>query len=210
MKTIVLIGATGNVGSRILAEALSRGYAVTAVARTPAKLAPRPGLTVVQGDAHRPAQFAESLRGTSALVSALNPSFTEPGLFVEANRALIDAVAAYGVGRFVVVGGASTLKNSAGVRLFDTGVFPQEWRPYLQAHRDTLALLVASAIDWSYFSPAMTLEGGERTGKYRLGGDVLVTDEAGESRISVVDYAAALVDELETHAQSRRHFTAAY
>jgi putative NADH-flavin reductase len=210
MKNIVLIGATGNIGSRILAEALSRGFSVTAVARTPSKLAPRAGLTVVQGDALEPAHFAASLKGAGALVSALSPAFADPRPFVEAARALIGATAAYGVGRLVVVGGASTLRNAEGVRLFDTGVFPPEWTPYLQSHADTLALLKASSIDWSYFSPAMTIEAGERTGKYRLGETSLVTDAAGVSRISYEDYAVALVDELEAGKQLRKHFTAAY
>lgn len=210
MKNIVLIGATGHIGSRILAEALSRGFSVTAVARTPSKLAERKGLTVVQGDALEPSRFASVLKGADALVSALSPSFTDPHPFVDANVALIAAVGTYGVGRLMVVGGASTLRNAEGVRLIETGAFPQEWMPYLRAHLATLEALEASSIDWTYFSPAMTIEAGERTGKYRLGGTSLVADAAGVSRISYEDYSVALVDELEARKQLRKHCTAAY
>ncbi|MFA6506331.1 MAG: NAD(P)H-binding protein [Treponemataceae bacterium] len=210
MKNIVLIGATGNIGSRILAEALSRGFPVTAVARDTAKLASRNGLRVVKGDALRPEAFAEVLRGADALVGALSPSFTDPKPFVEANKALARAVAEYGVGRFIVVGGASTTLNEKGVRLFDTGAFPPEWKPYLQAHVDTLDFLKESKIAWTYFSPAMTIEAGIRTGVYRAGGNAMLKDAAGNSRISYEDYAAALVDELESGANIHAHFTAAY
>jgi putative NADH-flavin reductase len=59
-------------------------------------------------------------------------------------------------------------------------------------------------------SPAALLEPGQRTGRFRLGGDQLLTDEQGQSRISVQDYAVAMIDELERSAHSRQRFSVAH
>ncbi len=78
------------------------------------------------------------------------------------------------------------------------------------AHRNVLPILKQADLDWTYFSPAAFIEPGERTGQFRLGGTRLVVNEQGESRISVEDYAVALVDELENPRHIRQQFTAAY
>lgn len=65
-------------------------------------------------------------------------------------------------------------------------------------------------IDWVFFSPAGALLPGQRTGKFRLGKDDLIVDENGNSRISVEDYAVAMVDELETPKHHCERFTIGY
>lgn len=65
-------------------------------------------------------------------------------------------------------------------------------------------------MEWSFLAPAAVLEPGKRTGKFRLGGDQLLVDENGESRISVQDYAKAMIDELENPQHIRQRFSIAY
>ena len=80
------------------------------------------------------------------------------------------------------------------------------------AAADALAVFQASTgdVDWSYVSPGALLEPGERTGSYRVGGDELLTDADGQSRITMEDFAIAMLDEAETPKHSRRRFTAAH
>lgn len=208
---LTLIGATGNIGSRILKEALDRGHRVTAVVRDTAKLTVRhDNLIVVQGDALRSETIAPALDGADALVSALAPGFDDQMAFREAGKNLVALAEKRPGMRLVVVGGASSLHVAPGVRLFDTGALPAEWTPYLTAHFDLLAHLKQTTIPWTYFSPPAVIEPGERTGTYRKGGTDLLKDAEGNSRISMEDYAVALIDELEKPERVGMQFTAAY
>jgi len=208
---ITLIGATGNIGSRILKEALDRGHLVTAVVRDPAKLTVQhANLTVRQGDALHPETVAPALDGADALVSAMSPAFADPAPFLEAGKNLVALARNRSGMRLVIVGGASSLHVAPGVRLFDTGAMPAEWTPYLTSHFDLLAHLKTTDLPWTYFSPAMIIEPGVRTGTYRKGGTDLLKDADGNSRISMEDYAVALIDELEKPERVGMQFTAAY
>lgn len=201
---IALIGATGNVGTRVLAEALSRGHRVTGIARHPEKLSPREGLTAARGDTAEPAALAEVLAGHDAVVSSTRFQGADP-------LGLIAAVKASGVRRLLVVGGAGSLEAAPGVALVDTAGFPAAYKPEALAGRDFLNVLRAEGeLDWTFFSPSAFFGPGERTGKFRLGGDRLLVGADGQSRVSMEDYAIALVDELEAPKHSRRRFTAGY
>lgn len=210
---ITLIGATGSVGSRILNEALSRGHQVTALVRDPAKLPARPGLTVVQGDALDAACLPSKLSGADAVVSAYNPGWTTPDIrskTLAAYRGIIDSVKNAGVKRLIVVGGAGTLLAAPGQFLVDMPGFPPEIKEAASGMRDVyLSLKPETALDWTYFAPAPLLSPGERTGKFRVGGDSLLPGD-GPAKISIEDYAVALIDELEKPAHSRQAFTVGY
>jgi putative NADH-flavin reductase len=207
---VTLFGATGNAGARILKELLARGHQVTAIVRDPAKLQPRPGLTVRKGDLSDVAQVAESVRGTEAVVSAYGPGLNSPGDLVGATERLLAGLKQAGVQRLLMVGGAGSLEVSPGVQLVDSGYLPAEWKPIALAHRDALEILTGSGLDWTSLCPAAYFEPGQRTGVFRLGKDNLVANEKGESRISMEDYAIAMVDELEKHAHSRQRFSVGY
>lgn len=73
-----------------------------------------------------------------------------------------------------------------------------------------LGALKPSDINWTYFSPSMLIQPGERTGVFRLGTDDLIKDDQGNSRVSFEDYAVALVDELEKPRNERARFTIGY
>ena len=207
---ITLYGATGNAGSRILSEALSRGHHVTAVVREAAKLSPRPGLTFTVGEHSTPDQIVPQIQGSDAVVSALGPGPDDPGRLVSLIDPLIAAVQQNGGPRLLVVGGAGTLNVAPGVTLIDSGYLPAEWVGIAKAHLEVLNHLRASNIDWTSFCPASFFEPGERTGKFRLGTDDLVSDANCQSRISMEDYAIALVDELEDPHHIRSRFTIGY
>lgn len=211
---IALIGATGMVGSRVLQEALSRGHEVTAVTRDPEKLAARPGLSVVKGDAGDPERLAEALKGHDAVVSSLNPGWTDPKLrenTVKAYEGILTAAKAAKARRLLVVGGAGTLDAAPGVFFVDTPAFPAQWKEGAAGMRDVYLLLKEEkALDWAFFAPAPLLEPGRRTGRYAFHGSSLPPGKGGApARIFVEDYAAALVDELEMPRHSRTRFTAA-
>jgi hypothetical protein len=207
---ITLYGATGNAGSRILTEALSRGHQVTAIVRDPASLAPRDELTITAGGVTSIDEIAAQIKGSDAVVSALGPGPDEPGKLVSLVDPLIAAVAKNGGPRLLVVGGAGSLFVAPGVTVIDSGYLPPEWLGIAKAHAEVLEHLRASSIDWTNFSPASFFEPGELTGKFRLGKDNLISDEKHESRISMEDYAIALVDELEKPQHIRSRFTIGY
>ena len=201
---VALIGATGNVGSRLLAELASRGHAVTAIARHPEKALARPGVTPKRGDVHDKAGLAPLLAGHDAVISAVRFSASDPHL-------LIAAVKAAGVPRYLVVGGAGSLEVAPGQKLIDTPSFPAAYKPEAGAGGAFLELLRGEKdLDWTFLSPSALISAGERTGKFRLGGDRLLTGPDGKSSITYEDYAIALVDELEKPAHSRRRFTVGY
>jgi uncharacterized protein len=218
---IVLYGATGRAGSRILTELLGRGHEVVAVVRDldkdPDRLAPNDGLTVVEGDLSSVAGIAEAIGGAQAVVSAYGPPADKTEQLLEVTKRQIAAVqqvsqqASSGhAPRLVVVGGAGSLEVAPGVTLESTNGFPAEWRPIAQAHEKALELLRESSIDWTYLSPSAFFEPGPRTGKFRLGQDGLLTAADGKSSISMEDYAIALVDELEQPQRRRQRFTVGY
>jgi putative NADH-flavin reductase len=162
-------------------------------------------VTAVAGDVNDPAALAKVLAGHDAVISAVPFRNTNPDV-------LIGAVRASGVKRYIIVGGAASLLNAEGVRLLDTPAlarFKESPEPaggavFLERIR------TVTDLDWSFFSPAVNFAPGQRTGKFRLGGDTVVVDAAGQSRISMEDYAVALVDELENPTHIRQRFTAGY
>ncbi|MGO9939279.1 MAG: NAD(P)-dependent oxidoreductase [Terracidiphilus sp.] len=206
---VVLFGASGMIGSRVLAELLRRGHVVTAVARNPEKIEGT-GAKVVKGDITDEASVAAIAKGAEGVISAYAPPQTNVASLPAAIRSLLGGLSKAGVKRLIVVGGAGSLEVAPGVQLVDAPNFPEQWKGIALAHRDVLPILKESALDWTCLSPAAFIQPGERTGKFRLGGTRLVTDAKGESRISAEDYAVALVDELENPKHVRQQFTVAY
>jgi putative NADH-flavin reductase len=207
---IVMFGATGTLGSRILDELLARGHNVTAVVRDPAKLAGHENVTGTSGDILNPADVADACRSADLVVSAYGPEPDNPQLLLNATISLIQGVKNAGVKRLVTVGGAGSLDVAPGVRLVDTHDFPKEWKAIALAHADALDLLKASSLNWTSASPAAFIHPGERSGKFRLGGNELLVDESGKSEISAEDFAIAIADEVENPKHIRQRFTVAW
>jgi putative NADH-flavin reductase len=200
---IALLGATGNAGSRILAELSRRGHAITAIARHPEKVPGLRGVTPVNADANDVAGLAAALKGHDVVISSVHFTASDP-------RKLFEAVHTSGVGRYLVVGGAGSLEVAPGVKLIDTPEFPAIYKAEAAAGGVFLDLLrQETKLDWTFLSPSAMFVPGERTGKFRLGRDQLLANEKGSS-ISFEDYAVAMADEIEKPAHSRERFTVGY
>ncbi len=209
---IVIFGASGALGTRLISEALLRGHEIVAVARNVAPLQERNRpIRCLAGDVIDPSSVAAVAADNDVALSAVT-QHDAPQMLVDAARALLAGLELAGVERLVVAGGAGSLLVPSGQRLVDTPEFHEEWKPEALAQADALAVYEAydGPVDWSYVSPAALLEPGERTGAYRTGGDELLVDEAGRSRITMEDFAIAMLDEAEEPQHTRRRFTAAH
>ncbi len=205
---IAIIGATGLVGTKILSESLDRGHEVTAIVRNPETLPMHPKLRAAKGDATEPAKLASLVAGHDVVISAFNPGKDERGTGA---RSIIDAVKRAEVERLLVVGGAGSLEVAPGKRLVDQPDFPAQWKDGALRTADFLDQLRGETeLDWAFVSPAAMLAPGERTGHYRVGGDQFMTDNDGESRISLEDYAVAMLDEAERPQHHCKRFSVAY
>jgi putative NADH-flavin reductase len=201
---IAVIGASGNAGSRIAAELARRGHAVTAIARNPGKIAERPNVTAKKGDADDRAALAKLLAGHEAAISSIHFLASDP-------EKLIGAAKDSGVGRYLVVGGAGSLEVAPGVRLVTTPTFPPQYKAEAEKGAAFLDRLSQEKdLNWTFLSPSALFTAGERTAKFRLGTDRLLTDGSGKSWISFEDFAVALADEIERPTHIRKRFTVGY
>lgn len=215
---IVLIGASGLVGTAVLDEAIARGHEVTAIVREPAKIKiQNEKLTVHKADATNVEEAAPLLQHHDAVVSAYNAGWTNPNIyqnFLEGSRSIEKAVKQSGIKRYLVVLGAGSLYVQPGVQLIDTPHFPQEYKPGASAARDYLTeLKLDTELDWTALSPAIEFHPGiphERKGIYRTGTESPVFDEKGRSTISAEDLAVAILDEIEHPKFIKQRFTVAY
>jgi len=201
---IVLAGATGNIGSRILDEALRRGHRVTGLTRDPAKLAARSGLQVKKANSAEVASFADVLKGHDAAI--LSVKWNENDV-----HQVLDALRKAGVKRCLFVVGAGSLLRKDGRTHFDhmaeKGIQPPTSKPAALALAEVQKV---TDLDWTAISPPASIQPGERTGKFHLGLDDLIEDDEGQSLISREDFAVAIMDEIEKPKHIRQRFTAAY
>jgi putative NADH-flavin reductase len=201
---IVLAGATGNIGSRILDEALSRGHRVTGLTRDPAKLAARSGKQAKKASTAEVSAFADVLKGHEAAI--LSIKWNENHV-----HQVLDALRKSGVKRCLFVIGAGSLLRMDGRTHFDhmaeKGIQPPTSKPAALALAE---MQKAADLDWTAISPPASIQPGQRTGKFRLGLDDLIEDDKGESQISREDFAIAIMDEIEKPRHIRQRFTAGY
>lgn len=211
---ITVYGAAGNVGKRIVSEALARGHNITGVVRTKAQFGRLPdNVRPYAADVSDQQQLAPTIKGQDLVISALRPPEGDEYALATLTQSVLDGAAAGGV-RVLLVGGAGRLLLPG--RGVETVLSAPDFLP-------TSAVAIARAcqaqyelcldetrVDWTYLSPAALLKPGERTGDYRLGIDTLVVDESGESHISMEDFAVAMLDEAETPKHIRRAFTVGY
>jgi putative NADH-flavin reductase len=201
---IVLAGATGNIGSRILDEALRRGHRVTGLTRDPTKLGAREGLQARKASTTEVTAFADALKGHDAAI--LSVKWNENDV-----HRVLDALRKAGVKRCLFVVGAGSLLRTDGRTHFDhmaeKGIQPPTSKPAALALAEVQKV---TDLEWTAISPPASIQPGERTGKFRLGRDHLLEDDKGKSEISREDFAIAILDEIEKPKHIRQRFTAAY
>ncbi|GAA4843085.1 NAD(P)-dependent oxidoreductase [Kitasatospora terrestris] len=208
MVSIAVVGANGNIGRCLVTEALARGHLVTAVVRDPDRYQGL-AMDVLPGDVLEPEDVARVAAGQDALVSAVGGG----RVVAEAARSLVAGLRELddAAPRLLVVGGAGSLLVGPGVRVWDDLGLPAPLRRTMHAHGEALEYLETVAdLAWTVLSPAELLEPGARTGRYRTGTDHLLVGPDGRSRITVADYAVALVDELENPRHLGERFTVGY
>ncbi|HET6704791.1 NAD(P)-dependent oxidoreductase [Amycolatopsis sp.] len=213
MAKLVVFGATGYAGGKISAEALRRGHEVVGVARNAGSVPE--GVDAHEGSLHDEEFVAQVVKGADVVVVATPAREIDGKKLIDAVPALARIASEHGA-RLSFVGGAASLHVAeGGPRLFDTPEFPAEYKEEAGNHAEVLGLLreQPESLDWFYVSPAAEFGAwtpGERKGEFRVGGDVLLTDENGKSHIGGDDFAIAYVDEIEQQKHRRARFTVAY
>ena len=227
---IGIIGASGNIGSRIHAEATARGHDVTAFTRDGAiaRGASWRDLDVFDLDA-----LGTVVASIDVVVSAFHPgnsarnigdalqrAIADPTAYARVATNLVKALESRTATRVIVVGGAANLEIAPGVttdddddrlrQVFRSIGVPEAYAQAAKGHRDALNVLRVSNRRWTYLSPSAEVYAGERSGRFRIGGDQLLIDGAGRSHISYEDFAFAILDEIEEPRHVQRRFTVGY
>jgi putative NADH-flavin reductase len=212
MMRIVIFGAAGSVGARVVAEALSRGHVVRAVVRNQDQLSSLPaGVERRIGNATSVEQVAALSADQDLVISATRPAAGQEQELVAAAKALLAGVTHNGA-RLLLIGGAASLKVSAtGRRVVDEpGFVPVSLREISVACCMQFDVCTADEkASWTYISPPALLVPGKRTGRYRSGHEHLLFDSEGNSTISLEDFAVAVLDEAESPRHYRSRFTVA-
>ncbi|MEO1204075.1 MAG: NAD(P)H-binding protein [Pseudomonadota bacterium] len=218
---LLVFGATGSVGSLIVDEALSRGHAVTAVSRDPSSIdASRSGLTAARGDLLNRDSIGELLEGHDVVISSVrgvigDKSDPENALQLLAASNIIAELREFDGKplRFLHIGGAGSLEVEPGKLFAETLpkiALPKSFESEIIGQIWTLDdLREVHDVEWTYITPPINLKDGERTGEYRIGGDEVLRDERGKSRISKADFAVAVVDEAENAHHTRQRISIA-
>ena len=220
--SILVYGATGKVGSHVVEEALQRGHLVTAVSRDPSRIEKQhKNLSVEAGDLLDPQSIELLVEDKDVVIISVrgmigNSKDPENTLQRIAVQKVVESLRIIGDGaaRLIHVGGSGSLEVEPGVLYADKipRVFlPKSLELEIQGQILTLEYLrTVTDVDWSYATPAKNFTNKERTGEFRIGGDVLMEDDRGKSRISRADFAVALVDEAEKAEHVQQRFSVAY
>lgn len=214
MTNITILGGTGYAGSNVAREAVRRGHQVRVVARhLPAE--PVPGVEYVEGDVATDSTLEGAVAGAEVVIEALAPRGPLAGELRGVVQRLASLAESAGVRLGVIGGAGSLLVAPEGPALSETPGFPEAFLAEAQEMGAVLSDLRASAeaLDWFFVSPAANFGGfnpGSHTGKFRIGGDVLLSDDQGVSDISGADFAQAIVDEIERPTHRRARFSVAY
>jgi uncharacterized protein len=227
---IGIIGASGNIGSRILAEATARGHETVAFTRNGAAKKGTPWRDL---DIFDLAALGAAAKSLDVVVSSYHPGNTardprdaiqraisDPGMYRRAAANLLKALESRPATRVIVVGGAASLEIAPGVTADDDdgrmrGILrslgvPEEYVAAVKGHHEALNLLRQSNRKWTYASPSADIHAGTRTARFRVGGDQLLVDADGRSSISYEDFAVAILDEIEHPRHIQRRFTVGY
>ncbi|WP_436323905.1 NAD(P)-dependent oxidoreductase [Vibrio cidicii] len=211
MKVAVL-GASGWIGSQIVEEAVTRGHQVIALVRNPSTIE-RQDVEVRQLDVLAEQDFAQALQGVDTVIASIGGRAAGNHDIVERSAAkLLEQLPNAGVKRLLWVGGAGSLEVAPGVQLVTVPDFPAEYKDEALAQSQALQLFrhSDSPLNWTFVSPAAEIFPGEKVGHFRVGGDQLLTDAQGHSKISVADFASAMLDELEIAKHAKQRISVAY
>lgn len=206
MSNITVLGGNGYTGAAVVAEALRRGHTVSIVSRSQPQ-APLAGVRYVTGSALDPEVLDSALEGADAVVMAVSSRDGGPQIAPELASLLVERA---GPRRLAVVGGFSSLRPAEGAPRFIEAGVPEQYRAEAEAGHGSLEVLQGApeGVDWVFFSPAAKFGAWfpvEPSGAYRLGGEVAILDEEGNSYLHAEDLALAILDIIESGDHSREH-----
>ncbi|MCA9275605.1 MAG: NAD(P)H-binding protein [Phycisphaerales bacterium] len=211
---IAIFGASGQVGQRLVAESTRRGHRVTAIARRIPDEGTHPeGVKTLSRDVLSAEDLPQIAADHDIVIAALRPPNGKEPVMVDQTAAVVEAALASGT-RFIIVGGAAPLRfpDAPEHSVFTKpGFLPESVVPIATAsqHQHDWLKSRLGALGTLLCPPPM-LVAGERTERYRIGEGTLVVDDAGDSGISIEDFAVALLDEAEHPTHTGRVFTVAY
>ncbi|WP_305856699.1 NAD(P)-dependent oxidoreductase [Balneatrix alpica] len=208
---IAVLGASGWIGSNLAREVQERGHQLVALVREPSKVSLN--AEVRQVDSQDRSALLQALADIEVLIVSIGGRASGAHQIVpNTAKTLLNLLPDTSVQRLLWVGGAGSLEVAPGQTLLSLPSFPEEYKGEAQAQGEALQVFRTSnsQVDWLFVSPAAEIFPGQRTGQYRLGGDQLLTDNEGHSRISVEDYAKALLDEVEAKRYQRQRIGVAY
>ncbi|WP_434568076.1 NAD(P)-dependent oxidoreductase [Vibrio chagasii] len=210
---IAVLGASGWIGSHIAQEAQSRGHEVVAVVRDASRMETK-DIEVrsfdLQGEA---ANLSTAFSGVDAVIASIGGrALGNHDIVKNTATKLLEKLPSIGIERLLWVGGAGSLEVAPNVPLVTVPDFPEEYKNEALAQGEALEVFKQSKseVNWTFVSPAAEIFPGEKVSTYRTGGDQLLTDEDGNSKISVSDYAIAMIDELEAGKFPRQRIGVAY
>lgn len=210
---IAILGASGWIGSHIVKEAQVRGHEVLALVRNPSNYTAEQ-VEVRQFDLlSANSNLATAIDGAEIVISAIGGRASgNHDVVAKTAKMLLSQLPQAGVSRLLWVGGAGSLEVAPGIKLVTVPEFPEAYKPEALAMGEALEVFRAteSTINWTFMSPAAEIFPGDKQAPYRIGGDTLLTDNEGNSRISVADYAVAMIDELESGAHPNQRIGVAY
>ncbi|MFU2512325.1 NAD(P)-dependent oxidoreductase [Pseudoalteromonas sp. ASV78] len=208
---ITILGATGWIGGEITTQALLRNHQVTAIARNTEKLIAE-NVTLKNFDLQSDDDIAPLLAGADVVIASIGGRAAGNHKLVARTAKRLLAALSGSNTRLLWVGGAGSLEVSAGVTLVSSPDFPAEYKDEALAQGEALNVFKTTntATQWTFVSPAAVIYPGASEGPYRIGGDEFFTNEQGESKISVTDYAIAMLDEAQHAAHINQRISVAY
>ncbi|MCG3721015.1 NAD(P)-dependent oxidoreductase [Vibrio cincinnatiensis] len=209
---VAVFGASGWIGQHLVEEAKARGHQVVAIVRDPAKVT-RQDVEVRQCDLQQETDLSSVLEGVDAVIASIGGRNTgNHNVVAQTAQLMLAQLPRLGINRLLWVGGAGSLEVSSGVSLLSLPEFPEEYKAEAQAQSEALDVFrnSPSTLNWTFVSPAAEIFPGGKQAAYRVGGDQLLVDEEQNSRISVSDYAVAMIDMLETESFTQQRVGIAY
>ena len=211
MSTIAIYGANGYAGDAIRSEALRRGHRVLAYSRSGSAREGSPGVDVSVGNVHDEESLRAVAEDADVIIMAIPARALNGKKLVEAVPSILDVAAGAGT-RVGFVGGSGSLHVAdGGPLLMESAGFPGGALPEAMSHAEVLATLRRSTVgSWFYVSPAAKFGAHapiEPAGSYLVGDDVMLRDSRGESALSDVDLATAVLDEIENPSHENVRFS---
>ncbi|MFJ8260269.1 NAD(P)-dependent oxidoreductase [Peribacillus asahii] len=204
---ILILGATGRVGSQIVTYALHDRHHVTVLVRTPEKFQiNNENLTIIQGNVLNKDDIVRAMHGIDVVISALNTDGTTT--LSESMPLIIEAMENEGMKRIIIIGTAGILQSrtTPNSLRYQSSESKQKSTRAAKEHHKVYDLLKQSTLEWTIVCPTY-LPDGERLGEYRVERDFLPVDGV---KINVSDTAEFTYKQIESNNYIKSRVGIAY